>query len=71
LHIDSLEIRWLRFDLVVAYKILFNLVNVSEPHFYSCQLQLLHSVITLEDMATSWFLITHVLTRKKNFSVIG
>jgi hypothetical protein len=35
LHIDSLEIRRLRFDLVMVYKILFNMVNVSASQFFT------------------------------------
>ena len=33
LHIDSLEIRRLRFDLIMVYKILFNMVDAI---FYPC-----------------------------------
>ena len=35
LHIDSLEIRRLRFGLIMVYKILFNMVDVSAPQFFT------------------------------------
>jgi hypothetical protein len=35
LHIDSLEIRRLRFDLIMGYKIIFNVVDVSAPQFFT------------------------------------
>ena len=35
LHIDSLEIRHLRFDLIIVYKILCNMVDVSAMQFFT------------------------------------
>jgi len=56
LQIDSLVAGRLRFDLIMAYSIVFNMVDVSAPQFLLDPAP----IIILADNATSLFLIIHV-----------
>ena len=59
-QLDSLELRWLRYDLIYTYKVVFGLVNGAASDFFT--LTSLSTLLVREVILANFFLTVTVST---------